>query len=545
MLRIASQLGATAVGLCARKLECASEGQAHWAYTLLDTIARDDSVRPRVVSALRVIAETSAASDDRKVLALALLTELGETLPTIRLRDLDGAHEQSMRELARCLVSPATVARAVDLLLARLDVEELIRLLESMSATDSQRAATILDEILLRDDISGDCRDELRRLRAPLPEASRTLTPARSRTDLVLGSGPSGAQVLIAVRRRRGSRPLRKRALCCSISDRGVLVDALYGDDFTPRGVDREVIRPLEGDGYVFAEIAARQAAELLTEAARATLQGGQGLPSAYYLGRDLFGLYDEHQLPRAVEHVHAPLLARAIDLLADEDFAEALPLLEKFVVEVPEIADGWANLGLCHLRGGELTRACLHLGRAARLEADNPLHHWNLAAASHRSGRLGGCYLALLDYLDNCAADPSTSEEQRKVALDLIAEYERFSALEFPAVDARALARAEELGHRAHEDCDTGGVDDKVAALEQAVRIAPSHYPSWSELGTAYAERDCLADAQRCLERALSLRPGLDDAREVLAEVVERRAQQPHSRRRRSKRAALQRSDR
>ncbi len=543
MLRIAAQLGATAVGLCARKLECASEGQAHWAYTLLDAIARDDGARPRVVSALRAIAETSTVTDDRKVLALALLTELGETLPTIHLQDLDGAHEQSMRELARCLVSPATVARAVDLLLTRLDVDELISLLESMSTTDCQRAATILDEVLLRDDISGACRDELRRLRAPLPAASRARPSSRTKTELLLGDGPSGATIIIAVRRRRGSRPLRKRALCCSITEGGVLVDALYGDDFTPRGVDREVIRPLEGDGYVFAEISARRAAELLTEAARTTVQCGHPLPRAYYLGRDIFGLYDEHLLPRSSEHVHAPLLARAIDLMADDDFAEALPLLEKFVGEVPEVADGWANLGLCHLRVGEVGGACRHLGRAARLEADNPLHHWNLAAAVHRAGRLGGCYLALGDYVDNCAADPSTSEDQHQVAVDLIAEYERFSALEFPGVDPRALARAEELGHRADEDCEIDGGDDKVAALEQAVRIVPSHYPSWSDLGSAYAERDCLADAQRCLERALTLRPGLDDAREVLAEVVERRAKKP--RRRRSPRVALQLSDR
>ncbi len=528
MLRIAAQLGDSAVGLCARKLGSAPDDDAaHWAYSLLAHIAGEPERRPRVVAALRELASRSDGVDSRKVLALALLTELGEALPSIHLHDLASTHEESLRDLARCLDTPAAVARAANLLLERLDGEDLIELIESMTVAEPRRAATVIDEILLHDQLEPWIGDELKRLRAPLGAGLSPVAAAgEPPVELAIGHSPSGAVLLVASQRRRGARPPRKRALCCSIDEDGALADALYGDDFTPRGVEREVMRPLEDDGYQFEPIEAAAAADLLTAAVRATRQRGRPLVAAYYLGRDLFGLYDQHVLRRAAgPDKLAPLLARAVDLMAEESFEDARPLLERYVVRVPDQAEGWAQLGLCQLHDGDLFAACLNLGRAARLDPDNPLHHWNLGAATHRAGRLGGCYLALSAYLAGCDADPAAIEERRGVALALTREYERFAALEFPGVDPLALARAEELGHRAREELSDGHSDDRVAALEAAVRMVPSHYPSWSELGAAYAARDRLADAQRCLEQALALRPGFHAALETLQQVVERRA--------------------
>jgi tetratricopeptide (TPR) repeat protein len=133
--------------------------------------------------------------------------------------------------------------------------------------------------------------------------------------------------------------------------------------------------------------------------AARRTVSSGQTLPSGYYLGRDLLGITDSHVVGgRAGEP--AALLGRAVDLLAAGESERARPLLEHCASIAPDDAEAASSLGLCLLAQGELPAAVLHLQRAAWIEPQWPLHHWNVAAAAHRAGDLATCAGALREFL-------------------------------------------------------------------------------------------------------------------------------------------------
>ena len=61
-----------------------------------------------------------------------------------------------------------------------------------------------------------------------------------------------------------------------------------------------------------------------------------------------------------------------------------------------PGDAEGESCLGICLLELGRPVLAMPHLEVACRAEPDEALHHWNLAAAAQKAGRVGRCYLAL-----------------------------------------------------------------------------------------------------------------------------------------------------
>jgi hypothetical protein len=105
--------------------------------------------------------------------------------------------------------------------------------------------------------------------------------------------------------------------------------------------------------------------------------------------------------------------------------------------------AEGHAQLGLCHLGQGDATAALHHLDRATWLAPDEPLYHWNTAAAAHASDRRGACYLALSTYLDLLDASPGAAD-RRRTAQGFMSEYERLGQLEHPGVPPAELALTE-----------------------------------------------------------------------------------------------------
>jgi Tfp pilus assembly protein PilF len=518
------RLGAAALPLLGRQLTAGNDEQALWAVELMLELAEDEPLVPRIGELLEAAA-VGAASETARMMSIALVAELGGGSVAGGPAAADRTQRASIEELARHLGSPADVARAADHLATSLDPGDLLELVDALCAIEGARAEALVDELLVRDDLHEQVRSLLLRLAAPVRDRRRRRPRPRTAPRACLGEKPGVTSVLVASIRLPGSRPERRRGLCCALADDGSLIDAMYGEEYTPRGVDREIVRPLERSGFQFRELSPRDAAELLAGAAAATHLSGRRLPRAFFLGRDILGLSDEHVSERRrciARDVAPPLLSRALELMEVGDHRTARELLARHRQVAPDDADGAAALGLCLLAEGRAADAEVQLRRACALAPERAEHHWNRAAALHAIGDRPGCYLALRDYVG--AADRTAEPDDRvATALRFVAEYERRARLECPATEPAALARAEQLAARAGRLARAGHPAEAMAALQTAVDTAPEHAPSWTELGVAHARRGETARARRCFERALAARPDHLPARRALAELTRR----------------------
>ena len=457
LLRLARQLGATAIPTCARELQSLDEDRSRWAYAVLGAIATVDGCDGRVVAALRDVADADATSDVAKLRALALLTELGIPTPASpHLHDPAAARARSLRDLAGCLGSPSEVARAGDLLVEQLAPGELCEFIGDLSEAQAAEAAALAVELLLRDDLDERTLGEIRRLSAPLLcnrelEARVRAKPRVPRSCCAaVGRHQDGRVVVIARARRAGSRPPRWRVYCAVLSPEAILIDGHYADDMTHSAIDRELVRLLGTDGFAMEDIGTGEARDLVAHGARGARIIMPRIPRTYFLGRDILGISDEHlgnSRSMRRDHLVAALHARATDLLAAGDAGAARPLLERYVAEVPDDAEGCAALGLCVLALDEPDLARRYLDRAVWLEPENPRHLWNLAAAAHASGRLGACFLALSSYLESRDSGWGSDEDRRarrQKANEFVAEYDRLARLQHPALDPAEVARKE-----------------------------------------------------------------------------------------------------
>ena len=247
---------------------------------------------------------------------------------------------------------------------------------------------------------------------------------------------------MIAIARRvAGER--RWRSLCVLIDATGALTDVLYRDAGTLAELRDRVIEPIAVEGYDRVAMTPTSARRLVGFAARRAVALGRPLPSGYYLGRDLLELADSHlQGERSPDA--AALLGRALELLATGDRARARPLLELVVRRQPDDAEAVSGLGLCLLGLGEHDAAVRALARAAELDPAWPLHHWNLAAAAHRAGRLDVCADALVAFLaraDEPAAATIDAGHHRRVAIArrFVADHRRYAAATGDRPDPRS----------------------------------------------------------------------------------------------------------
>ncbi|WP_428267842.1 tetratricopeptide repeat protein [Haliangium sp.] len=558
MLRLAESLGATAAPLCMRELSASSERRARWACALLTHLAslpegrdravglrdalsglREDSgdLRQRIIAALRELCEVGGAVDELgRSRARRLLTALGVGEQPL---DDDGLIAD-FAGLVRAVRTPDEIALAADRLVIELEPDDLLALVEDFAEEQPERALWLVDELLLRTDLDQHTRAALRRVAAPLGNGrGRTGPPGRpARTDAAaldvwVGEHDSGRAVVIVARsaepgaggarRSRGAR--RLRIVCMLLAADGTLIDGLYGADFTAHRLDTELLTPLRQRGYRFAAAPLSRARQVVRAAAYGAVCRGRLLPQAYYLGRDLLGLYDEHHASSRRSPDHTPLLERGLEILRGGDLTQARDLIERYLERAPHNAEGRAAMGRCLLAQGRVEEARGHLLQAIALDPENPLHHWNLAAVAHRQGRSGGCYLALQDYLDLAGeggfdAGAGASDERYDIACGFVAEYERLARIEYPQVAPTAVARADDLVHKARVRLDGGHHEPAVALLEQALATVPEHYPAWTRLGTAWARLGRADAAMRCLRKALTLKPGDPEALAALAGV-------------------------
>ena len=219
-----------------------------------------------------------------------------------------------------------------------------------------------------------------------------------------------------------------------------------------------------------------------------------------------LDGLYRE-ATATAADRAALEALERGLEYLEAGRPRAARRRLERFVGKQPDNAEGRSALGVCLLELDEIDAAIDELTEAIRLEPGQALHRWNLASAAKQADRMGGCYLALRDYLA-LTDDNEGAVERRTEAKSFVRAYERMLRGNHPGVPLRDVLRGEELFARAYAALSEGRHAEAAQGFENVLALVPRHYPSWGNLGAAYLGLDRTAEAQRCLERALELNP-------------------------------------
>jgi Flp pilus assembly protein TadD len=256
--------------------------------------------------------------------------------------------------------------------------------------------------------------------------------------------------------------------------------------------------------------------ARLLVRAIATRLSGDRAV-------QDVAALLDEKQeAPAELEPEHRGTRRepRALDQgqhwLEQGDPKTARPLLRRFVRKNPEDAEGRSCLGICLLELGQLDAALCELEHACALDPTDAVHAWNLAAAAHKAGAHGRCYLALRAYLSTADQAPEAVDRAAEARAYLL-DYERTAQREQPGVDPVRIASAESAYRFGNQALARGRAADAAHAFQRVVDDLPGHAGAWRGLAEAHlllGERD---QAKRCLERALQLQPGDPRALDML----------------------------
>lgn len=500
-LKLALDLGNTALPLLARKLRQDVDAEASLAYFLLARLGG-----PRVIEVARGLALDASARDQEKALALALLTELGAKIPDmVTLRDPSQLRRESVRELVASMREGADVARAADLFIAQVPALELPVFLAEMLEAAGASLLPLLGELLLRDDLEDVVRAKLVRLRAGVgPEAPRSCvrpekepSRPRGRTTVYSGMRHDGRTLVAALRSSGRGQPLR--ALVVYVAPSLQLCAARYGSEVPRETGVRRLLAELAQEGYVLASSTLAHAAHTVASAARAARKVGMHLPRDYYLGRDLLSLTDEH--------------------MQDEPASGKSPAqrILRLAGAIPHDAEARSLLGTSLLSLGKNEEALVEFHAAARLEPTLAERHWNLAHAAKQSGKPGACYLALADYLR--AHDRARGAAERiRAAKRYVRVFERHARVEHPESKVEHVARAEELFDRAYRHLVHERLGDAVSGFQAVLKLVPSHYPSWGNLGAAYLSLGARDQAESCLRKALEYCPSYAIARQNLS---------------------------
>jgi tetratricopeptide (TPR) repeat protein len=456
--RLVRRLGVTAVPLLGRQLRGCQADRRDAARDALEAIAATGAAaRARVTAELQSIlggapsapSAASAASpgaavlpvsDDAKVVAIGLLSELGERADT-RFADPAAIRVRTAVALAAHLETPADVAGAADLMVRELDAADIVEMLEVMAGTAPHAAHRLASELALRLDAPELAKDRIGALVATLarsPSEPGSPTPGDAADPSETGEPGATVAVLvdaaarlvvIASRRLAGHRRWRRWAVLIGASGR--IDDCLHEDGAGRDGDAAPLLAALCADGYRVASTELGHAREVVAAAARRTAESTRALPSPYYLGRDLLGLGDAH-LGRGRGDPSAAALAYATELVAAGELDRAQRLLERCDPDNPDAAAALAASLLAQHRPGEALAA---LDRALAAEPDWPLHHWNRAAALHELGDPRGCYQALRRFIatsaapSGLAADPD-QRSRLACAEHMVAAFERTARL-------------------------------------------------------------------------------------------------------------------
>ncbi|NVB84715.1 MAG: hypothetical protein HOV81_40465, partial [Kofleriaceae bacterium] len=431
--RVIRRLGARCIPMLGRELESPVPARREAARSALATLAKQhdaDGVRVRVLAELRRIAR-GAGCDEGKVSALGLLAEHGERAAA-RFTDPGAMQRRSALALASQLDNEADIAAAADMMIHQLGHDEMMSLLTVMVEASAGAAYHLAAELCARLDLDADVRERIAQIAlggaAPLPVVGRAPRP----TSVSVLLDPHGRCVVIAQRKVSGERRWRRWAVL--IGTTGSIEDCIHEDDVTTELDRTPLVASLVSDGYEIVSCDLARARGIVAAAARLASDAPEGrdrLTSAYYLGRDLLDLGEAHLGGRVHAHPTSTSLGRAVELIADGD----LPRAQVLLARCADSADVAAAQGACLIAQNRPADALEHLARAADLEPDFPLHHYNLACALHALGNAPACYAALRRFIATSAnptglyADP---DQPGRVALAsrLMADLERSARL-------------------------------------------------------------------------------------------------------------------
>jgi Flp pilus assembly protein TadD len=265
------------------------------------------------------------------------------------------------------------------------------------------------------------------------------------------------------------------------------------------------------------------QAAPLL-EALAAALPGELSPETVEAIQGVLAQLADERSAActvRTVSRKNAPSdeRSRGLDLLEAGRLAESRRLLERVVTADPDDGEALSFLGVCCLELGDPEAALPYLERAIAVEPSEALHQWNLAAAAKAADQLCRCHGALTKYLA-LGDGVEGARARRREARGFVREYERTIQLAHPGVALETILDGEKLFLRAYGAFETGRHDEAAHGFREVIDLLPRHHPSWGNLGAAYFALGRSDEAQRCLKRALELKPDYEVARQNLARL-------------------------
>jgi tetratricopeptide (TPR) repeat protein len=395
------QLGALCVPVLVRSLAGAAAQQA-LAHRLL--VSLPPHLHPRVVAELRSL---QTAGDHAKAAAQRVQLELGRPVDAaLRLHDPEAIQRQLAQRLAAQLEQRADVAAAADLMVTRLAPTRLVELALIVAEHAPAGAAALATELASRIELPADLRVSLLRAVAAVP---RHVLPAAEVTWSRLLTRPVDGASIVAV--IGGAPEHGRRALVLWRGADGTLARAWYDDAASVARVTREALRGAHAAGYrpVDHELPALHA--IAATAARASVRAGGTLPSAYFLGRDLLGLSDEHLGDRLPWSPARLLHGLGVERLAGRDAAGARAALERAAALAPDDADIASNLGLCLLALGDVDDGARWLARARDLEPSFAMHHWNHAAAAHQLGAAAPCVASMRAYLALTAGHAADTE--------------------------------------------------------------------------------------------------------------------------------------
>lgn len=445
--RLVRRLGATAIPLLCRELCSGDAERRDAARVALETVAGGDAAaRARVAAELHAITD-GRAPDEAKVVALGLLSELGEHADA-RFADPRAIRTRSAIALASHLETAADLAGAADLMVHQLDAEDIVQMLEVMADAAPAAAHRLASELALRLDVAAELRDQLALLAATIAPAARAAGGGGAERGQVASHAVvlvDAATRLVVIASRRIAAERRWRRWAVLIGASGRIEDCLHEDDAGPHGDAAALAAELCGDGYRIASTDLEHAHDVVAAAARLTAESTRALPSPYYLGRDLLGLADAHVAGRGRGDPASAALARAIELVAAGDHARAVAMLAHCDPEQPDAA---AALAAARIAQGQPAAALDALDAALAVEPDWPLHHWNRAVALHQLGDDRACYHALQRFVATGAVptgllgDPD-QPARLAVARRMIAELERAAWLTGRPLRADAIGRA------------------------------------------------------------------------------------------------------
>jgi tetratricopeptide (TPR) repeat protein len=213
-----------------------------------------------------------------------------------------------------------------------------------------------------------------------------------------------------------------------------------------------------------------------------------------------------------------AEVLNVARQALSAGRYAEAESIYQQLVAAVPQMPDGWHELGVAQLQGGNSAAAIVSLERAVALEPASAMYWSNLGAAYRQSQRPID---ALRCFSQSLACGGPSPQIHSNLGLARKALGQQAEALaDFDAAIALAPNYATAHFNRANLLLETGRVDEAIAGYRRSLELEPHDAGALCKLGVAYGDAGNYPAALDCYERSIVEQLGYPEPRRNRAMV-------------------------